>query len=142
MRWPKYWSFSFSISPSKEYPGLISFRMDWLDLLAVQGTLKGLLQHHVVRTKKGGVGLLESGGDSVNCQALGMEENVSADDGNMAVFSSSNKEPVIVNRPRQGLVSQAESVRNVHDGLSGTNDAERLKLLHHPGFPVHLASLD
>ena len=45
-RWPKYWSFSFSISPSKEYPGLISFRMDWLDLLAVQGTLKHLLQHH------------------------------------------------------------------------------------------------
>ena len=46
MRWPKYWSFSFSISPSKEHPGLISFRMDWLDLLAVQGTLKRLLQHH------------------------------------------------------------------------------------------------
>ena len=45
MRWPKYWSFSFSISPSKEHPGLISFRMDWLDLLAVQGTLKSLLQH-------------------------------------------------------------------------------------------------
>ena len=46
MRWPKYWSFSFSISPSREHPGLISFRMDWLDLLAVQGTLKNLLQHH------------------------------------------------------------------------------------------------
>ena len=46
MRWPKYWSSSFSISPSKEHPGLISFRMDWLDLLAVQGTLKSLLQHH------------------------------------------------------------------------------------------------
>jgi len=46
MRWPKYWSFSFSISPSNEHPGLISFRMDWLDLLAVQGTLKNLLQHH------------------------------------------------------------------------------------------------
>ena len=46
MRWPKYWSFSFSISLSKEHPGLISFRMDWLDLLAVQGTLKSLLQHH------------------------------------------------------------------------------------------------
>ena len=46
IRWPKYWSFSFSISPSKEHPGLISFRMDWLDLLAVQGTLKTLLQHH------------------------------------------------------------------------------------------------
>ena len=46
MRWPKYWSFSFSISPSKENPGLISFRMDWLELLAVQGTLKSLLQHH------------------------------------------------------------------------------------------------
>ena len=46
MRWPKYWSYSFSIIPSKEIPGLISFRMDWLDLLAVQGTLKGLLQHH------------------------------------------------------------------------------------------------
>ena len=46
MRWPKYWSFSFSISPSNEHPGLISFRMDWLDLLAVQGTLKRLLQHH------------------------------------------------------------------------------------------------
>ena len=46
MRWPKYWSFSFSIIPSKEYPGLISFKMDWLDLLAVPGTLKSLLQHH------------------------------------------------------------------------------------------------
>ena len=46
IRWPKYWSFSFSIFPSKEIPGLISFRMDWLDLLAVQGTLKSLLQHH------------------------------------------------------------------------------------------------
>ena len=46
MRWPKYWSFSFSISHSNEHPGLSSFRMDWLDLLAVQGTLKGLLQHH------------------------------------------------------------------------------------------------
>ena len=46
MRWPEYWSFGFSIIPSKEIPGLISFRMDWLDLLAVQGTLKSLLQHH------------------------------------------------------------------------------------------------
>ena len=46
MRWPKYWSFSFSIIPSKEHPGLISFRKDWLDVLAVQGTLKHLLQHH------------------------------------------------------------------------------------------------
>ena len=46
VRWPKYWSFSFSISPSSEYPGQISFRMSWLDLLAVQGTLKSLLQHH------------------------------------------------------------------------------------------------
>ena len=49
MRWPKYWSFSFSIISSKEIPGLISFRMDWLDLLAVQGTLKSLLQHHSVK---------------------------------------------------------------------------------------------
>ena len=46
MRWPKYWSFSFSISPSNEHPGLISFRIDWFDLLVVQGTLKSLLQHH------------------------------------------------------------------------------------------------
>ena len=46
IRWPKYWSFSFNISPSNEHPGLISFRMDWLDLLAVRGTLKNLLQHH------------------------------------------------------------------------------------------------
>ena len=46
IRWPKYWSFSFSISPSNEYPGLISFRIDWFDLLKVQGTLKSLLQHH------------------------------------------------------------------------------------------------
>ena len=50
MRWPKYWSFSFSIIPSREIPGLISFRMDWLDLLAVQGTLKSLLQHHSSKT--------------------------------------------------------------------------------------------
>ena len=50
IRWPKYWNFSFSISPSNEYLGLISFRMDWLDLLAVQGTLKSLLQHHSSKT--------------------------------------------------------------------------------------------
>ena len=50
MRWPKYWSFSFSFSPSNEHPGLISFRMDWLDLLAVQGILKSLLQHHNSKT--------------------------------------------------------------------------------------------
>ena len=49
MRWPKYWSFSFNISPSNEHPGLISFRMDWLELLAVQGTLKSLLQHHSLK---------------------------------------------------------------------------------------------
>ena len=51
IRWPKYWSFSFSISPSNEYSGLVSFRMDWLDLLAVQGSLKSLLQHHTVNYK-------------------------------------------------------------------------------------------
>ena len=50
MRWPKYWSFIFSISPSNEHPGLISFRMDWLDLRAVQGTLKSFLQHHSSKT--------------------------------------------------------------------------------------------
>ena len=49
IRWPKYWSFSLSISPSKEHPGLVSFRMDWLDLLAVQGTLKSPLQHHSLK---------------------------------------------------------------------------------------------
>ena len=50
IRWPKYWNFSFSISPSNEYSGLISFRIDWLDLLAVQGTLRSLLQHHSSKT--------------------------------------------------------------------------------------------
>ena len=50
IRWPKYWSFSFSVSPSNEHPGLVSFRMVWLDLLAVQGTLKSLLQHHSSKT--------------------------------------------------------------------------------------------
>ena len=50
VRWPKYWSFSFNISPSNEHPGLISFRMDWLDLVAVQGTLESLLQHHTSKT--------------------------------------------------------------------------------------------
>ena len=50
IRWPEYWSFSFSISPSNEYSGLISFRMDWLDLLTVQGTLKSLLQHHSLKS--------------------------------------------------------------------------------------------
>ena len=52
IRWPKYWSFSFSISPSNEYSGLISFRMDWFYLLAVQGTLKSLLQHHISKTSR------------------------------------------------------------------------------------------
>ena len=51
LRWPKYWSFSFSISPSKEHAGLISFRMDWLDLLAAQGTIRSLLQHHSSKAK-------------------------------------------------------------------------------------------
>ena len=51
-RWPKYWSFSFNISPSNEHPGLISFKMDWLDILAVQGTLKSLLQHHSSKASK------------------------------------------------------------------------------------------
>ena len=55
VRWPKCWSFSFSISPSNEYSGLISFRMDWLDLLAVQGTLKSLLQHHSSETDSTGM---------------------------------------------------------------------------------------
>ena len=50
IRWPKYWSFSFSFSPSNEHPGLISFRIDWFDLLAIQGTLKSLLQHHSLKT--------------------------------------------------------------------------------------------
>ena len=52
MKWPKYWTFSFSLSPSNEHPGLISFRMDWLDLLAIQGTLKSLLQQHSLRTQQ------------------------------------------------------------------------------------------
>ena len=60
MRWPKYWSFSFRISPSKEHPGLISFRMDWLDLLAVQGTLKSLLQHHTLKASVSAFSFLHS----------------------------------------------------------------------------------
>ena len=62
MRWPKYWSFSFNVSPSNEHPGLISFRMDWLDLLAVQGTLKNLLQHHSSKA-------------SILCTQLSLESN-------------------------------------------------------------------
>ena len=60
IRWPKYWSFSFNISPSNEHPGLISFRMDWLDPLAVQGTLKSLLQHHSLKASIFGIQLLHS----------------------------------------------------------------------------------
>ena len=67
MRWPKYWSFSFSISPSNEHPGPISFRMDWLDLLAVQGTLKSLLQHH------------SSKASILRCLALSLYKNESND---------------------------------------------------------------
>ena len=55
MRWPKYWSFSFNINPSNEHPGLVSFRMDWLDLLAVQGTLKSLLQHQSIKHSKASI---------------------------------------------------------------------------------------
>ena len=55
IRWPKYWSFTFSISPSNEYSGLISFRIDWLNLLAVQGTLKSLLQHHNINSSKASI---------------------------------------------------------------------------------------
>ena len=65
MRWPKYWSFSFSIIPSKEILGLISFRMDWLDLLAVQGTLKSLLQHHSSKAS-----VLQR--DPINCSTPGL----------------------------------------------------------------------
>ena len=60
MRWPEYWSFSFSIIPSKEHPGLISFRMDWLDLLAVHGTLKSLIQHHSSSINSSALSLLHS----------------------------------------------------------------------------------
>ena len=60
VRWPKYWSFSFNISPSNEHPGLISFRMDWLDLLAVQGTLKSLLQHHSLSINSSALSFLHS----------------------------------------------------------------------------------
>ena len=63
MQWPKYWSLSFSIIPSKELPGLISFRMDWLDLLAVQGTLKSLLQHHSSKASIPMSGILNSKSD-------------------------------------------------------------------------------
>ena len=62
IRWPKYWSFSFSIIPSKEIPRLISFRMDWLDLLAVQGTLKSLLQHHSSKASQGSLACCNSWG--------------------------------------------------------------------------------
>ena len=69
IRWPKYWSFSFNISPSNEYSGLISFRMDWLDLLAVQGTLKSLLQHHSSKWGKSSSGISEpwSWGEGAHC---------------------------------------------------------------------------
>ena len=68
MRWPKYWSFSFSISPSNEHPGLISFRMDWLDLLAVQRTLKSFLQHHSSKASIFGMGnKCNSMADSCQC---------------------------------------------------------------------------
>ena len=60
MRWPKYWSFSFSIIPSKEHPGLVSFRMDWLDLLAVQGTCKSLLQHCIKSISSSALNFLHS----------------------------------------------------------------------------------
>ena len=71
IRWPKYWSFSFNISPSNEHPGLISFTMDWLDLLAVQGTLKSLLQHHVQKHQFFGSQLsLQSNSDVHTCHLL------------------------------------------------------------------------
>ena len=73
VRWLKFWSFSFSISPSNEHPGLISFRMDWVDLLAVQGTLKSLLQHHSSKAEVGGgIGIgntCKSMADSYQCMA-------------------------------------------------------------------------
>ena len=79
MRWPKYWSFSFSISPSNEHPGLISFRMDWLDLLAGQGTLKSLLQHHsskasIFRCSAAGVQPQQDPGDTLRMNGIGERE--------------------------------------------------------------------
>src|SRR5574342_89183 len=72
IRWPKYWSFSLNISPSNEYSGLISFRMDWLDLLAVQGTLKSFLQHNTARSRahaplNANVGRIPGGSVMVTC---------------------------------------------------------------------------
>ena len=76
--WPKYWSFSFSISPSNEYSGLISFRMDWLDLLAVQGALKSLLQYHSSKASTQGLGTLkmgQPGRDLLQLRRAGVEED-------------------------------------------------------------------
>ena len=70
MRWPKDWSFSFSISPSNEHPGLISFRMDWVDLLAVQGTLNSLLQHHSSKASILGVQLSSQSNSHIHTQPL------------------------------------------------------------------------
>ena len=75
MRWPKYWSFSFSISPSNEYPGLISFRMDWLDLLAVQGTLKSLLQHHSSKVSFFGAQLSSQSNSHIHTRPLEKSES-------------------------------------------------------------------
>ena len=74
MRWPKYWSFSFSIIPSKETPGLICFRMDWLDLLAVQGTLKSLLQHHSSKHQFFGTQLSSQSNFYINNWPLGKKK--------------------------------------------------------------------
>ena len=78
IRWPKYWSFSFSISPSNAYSGLISFRMDWLDLLAVQGALKSLLQYHSSKASTQGLGTLkmgQPGRDLLQLRRAGVEED-------------------------------------------------------------------
>ena len=76
IRWPKYWSFSFSIIPCKEHPGLISFRMDWLNVLAVQGTLKSLLQHHSSKASILQCSLLSAKG-LISCKVLGTCEHES-----------------------------------------------------------------
>ena len=70
MRWQKYWSFSLSISPSNEHPGLVSFRMDWLDLLAVQGTLKGLLQNHISKASIHGAQLSSQSNPHIHTRPL------------------------------------------------------------------------
>ena len=134
IRWPKCWSFSFSISPSSEYSGLIYFRMDWLDLLAVQGTLKSLLQHH---SSKASIGSSQIGIAGVNTDILGISELKCT---GISEFNSDDHDIYHCGEEslrRSGVAILAK--KRVHNAVRGYNlKNDRMISVHFQGKPFNI----